>query len=143
MSIKAVVLAPKPTPAPVVAFNQSEPLDLPEEMQGALQGWEEAPTWLNPVVSFTEPGHFFIGSLMSVRRDVGPNFSNLYEFADSRTGEVVSVWGGYVLDETFKLINPVRGTKVFMMFYGYRETKGGERKVKVFKIYTKAPGETA
>lgn len=126
-----------PRPAQIVAYDRD--LILPEELAKELETWEEAPTWLNPVVMFIDPGDWFAGSLLRVRKEVGPNKSTLYDFAQMGTGEVVSVWGGYLLDETFRTIPPILGTRVFIMFGGYRPTRSGNRRVKTFKIYTKLP----
>lgn len=60
--------------------------------------------------------------------------ANVYEILAADTGEKVSVWGSYVIDEAFA--NIATGTTVRIVFHGEEDIKGG-RSVKKFTVQTK------
>lgn len=60
--------------------------------------------------------------------------ANVYEILAADSGEKVSVWGSYVIDEAFAGIEP--GTVVRIVFHGEEQIKGG-RSVKKFTIQTR------
>lgn len=61
--------------------------------------------------------------------------SNVYEIETADTGEKVSVWGNYAIDEAFSKIDP--GAVVRIEFQGKIKIKGGAQEVNQFVVQTK------
>jgi len=61
--------------------------------------------------------------------------SNVYEIEEATTGEKVSVWGNYAIDEAFTEIAP--GTVVRIEFQGKIKINGGAQEVNQFVVQTK------
>lgn len=61
--------------------------------------------------------------------------SNVYEVETADTGEKVSVWGNYAIDEAFATIDP--GTVVRIEFQGKIKIHGGAQEVNQFVVQTK------
>ena len=107
------------------------------------QGWETVvepygETWdfdKNPVL---------IGKYLSTKTVELPDLnkpgemrpSNVYEIEAADSGDKVSVWGGYSIDEAFAKITP--GNLVRIEFHGKVKIKGGAQEVKQFTVQTRS-----
>lgn len=107
------------------------------------EGWETVvepygATWdfdSNPTLIGVYKGMKTV-SLPDLNRPDEMRDSNVYEIDEASTGEKVSVWGGYSIDEAFTKISP--GAQVRIEFKGKIKIKGGAQEVKQFVVQTRS-----
>ncbi len=141
---KQEVLAPM-TVAPARLVDESvAPGDiqgLPEEFRGS-----ETLSGFPPSAKFDKPGDCVFGEFVTMREDVGPNNSRLYEFSIANgEGEhmTVAVWGSAALDRLFDSAYPPiqGGDRIAVIYAGEKATKRGLNLVKLFALKVKRPGQ--
>lgn len=92
-------------------------------------------------VDTNQPMHDFLvnpsaqGTLVEVKRDIGPNLAKIYVLKQE-DGTEIGVWGGTIIDDKMSRI-PV-GNMVKIDFLGVDKTKDGKRTFKNFDVFTKA-----
>lgn len=107
---------------------------LPEEFKRCetLSGFPPSPKW-------EEIGDALFGYFVTMRDNVGPNASRLYELAvPQKDGEpkTVAVWGSAALDRLIDSAFPKikAGDKLGIIYCGEKETKRGLNPVKLFAL---------
>lgn len=116
---------------------------LPEEFKRCetLSGFPPSPKW-------EHVGDALFGYFVTMRENVGPNASRLYEIAVPRKDEepkTVALWGSAALDRLFDSAFPKikAGDKLGVIYCGEKDTKRGLNPVKLFALkVARADGKT-
>ena len=117
-----------------VEFVESAQLMAPEfDVDLSKDGYTEGPSSLTPTANWTTPGEYVEGEYLGVQEGVGPNESRLYNFK-MEDGQIVSVWGGTVLDNRMDMMRPPVGNIVKIVYVGDGNKKPGQNAPRIFKI---------
>ena len=117
-----------------VEFVESAQLMAPEfDVDMSKDGYTEGPSSLTPTANWTTPGEYVEGEYLGVQEAVGPNESRLYNFK-MEDGQIVSVWGGTVLDNRMDMMRPPVGNIVKIVYVGDGNKKPGQNAPRIFKI---------
>lgn len=92
--------------------------------------WREITSTSNPIWK-PETGEEIEGMLQEIRRDVGPNHSNIYVL--ETTNGLMDIWGSAVLDQELPKISV--GTNVKIKFVGEKTNSGTGRTFRAFNIW--------
>lgn len=117
-----------------VLFVESAQAAAPEfDVDMTQEGYTEAPSSLTPTANWTTPGEYIEGEFLGQQEEVGPNASRLYNFK-MEDGQIVSVWGGTVLDNRMDMMRPPVGSIVKMIYVGDGQKKPGQNPPRIFKM---------
>lgn len=117
-----------------VEFVESAQLMAPEfDVDLTKDGYTEGPSSLTPTANWTTPGEYVEGEYLGVQDSVGPNESRLYNFK-MEDGQIVSVWGGNVLDSRMDMMRPPVGSIVKIVYVGDGNKKPGQNPPRIFKM---------
>jgi hypothetical protein len=98
---------------------------------------KEAPG-LTPTVDWQPirqmPDQYIVGFFVQTREDVGPNHSMLYDLADWKSGELIGVWGGTVLDDKMAKLSPQKGDLLLIQYLGDLVGKPGQNPPRDFRV---------
>jgi hypothetical protein len=98
---------------------------------------KEAPG-LTPTVDWQPirqmPDQYIVGFFVQTREDVGPNHSMLYDLADWKSGELIGVWGGTVLDDKMAKLGPQKGDLLLIQYLGDLVGKPGQNPPRDFRV---------
>lgn len=107
---------------------------LPEEFKHGetLSGFPPSPKW-------ETPGQALFGYYVTMRENIGPNESRLYEISVPRKDEeplTIAVWGSAALDRLMDSAYPKikMGDKIAIIFLGEKPTKRGLNPVLLFAL---------
>lgn len=114
---------------------------LPEEFRGS-----ETLSGFPPSAKFDNPGDCVFGEFVTMRENVGPNSSRLYELSipnGAGSNLTVAVWGSAALDRLFDSAYPPiqSGDRMAVIYAGEKATKRGLNPVKLFALKVKRPGQ--
>lgn len=113
---------------------EGKPSEIPMPPGWDAPGTIHTPTGLNPIVEFEEPGDMFEGVFLGARPPKGTMKSPIYDFAERRTGEIVSVWGTTILDTKLAMVSPRKGDLMGIQYLGTVETSRGMNPAKEFRV---------
>lgn len=117
-----------------VEFVESSQLMAPEyDVDLSKEGFTEGPSSLTPTANWVHPMQFVEGEFLGQQDGVGPNESRLYNFR-MEDGQIVSVWGGSVLDQRMDMMSPPRGSIVKIVYVGDGNKKPGQNAPRLFKL---------
>jgi hypothetical protein len=97
------------------------------------EGYNEAPSSLTPTANWTTPGQYIEGVFLGQQENIGPNQSRLYNFR-MPDNQIVSVWGGTVLDNRMDMMRPPAGSIVKIVYIGDAPKKPGQNPARLFKM---------
>lgn len=121
-----------------VEFVESAQLMAPEyDVDLSKDGFTEGPSSLTPTANWTRPLEYVEGEFLGQQDGVGPNESRLYNFR-MEDGQIVSVWGGTVLDQRMDMMSPPKGSIVKIVYVGDGNKKPGQNPPRLFKVGHKA-----
>lgn len=117
-----------------VEFVESTQLIAPEfDVDLSKDGYTEGPSSLTPTANWTVPGEYVEGEYLGMQDAVGPNDSRLYNFK-MEDNQIVSVWGGAVLDNRMDMMRPPIGSIVKIVYVGDGNKKPGQNPPRIFKM---------
>jgi hypothetical protein len=118
---------------PVTFVESDVAIDLAVDVDLKSEGFNEAPSSLTPTANWTTPGEYVEGIYLGMQEGIGPNKSKLYNFR-MPDAQIVSVWGGTVLDSRMAMMQPPVGSTVKIVYVGDGNKKPGQNPPRIFAI---------